>query len=177
MPELPEVENTRRNLVRAGLPGSTITSANITWANTVKKPSAAELAEGLKGRTIQDVERRGKYLILPLSGSGPASFMIHLGMTGRLQVQPASQDPDPITRHPFPLAVGRSHRFVDGRKVGKLWLVDSPTGGLPAMRPDAFDHELPHPPLRGRPGCTGAADWCLGGRPATSSTTPVHAWT
>ena len=36
MPELPEVENTRRNLVRAGLPGSTIASTNITWANTVK---------------------------------------------------------------------------------------------------------------------------------------------
>ena len=46
MPELPEVENTRRNLVRAGLPGCTITGANITWANTVKKPSAAELGTG-----------------------------------------------------------------------------------------------------------------------------------
>ena len=59
MPELPEVENTRRNLVRAGLPGCTITGANITWANTVKKPSAAELAAGLRDRTIQDVQRRG----------------------------------------------------------------------------------------------------------------------
>ena len=67
MPELPEVENTRRNLVRAGLPGSTIASTNITWANTVKNPSAVELADGLKGRTIQSVERQGKFLILPLS--------------------------------------------------------------------------------------------------------------
>ncbi|MCI0901635.1 MAG: DNA-formamidopyrimidine glycosylase, partial [Chloroflexi bacterium] len=139
MPELPEVENTRRNLVRAGLPGCTITNVNITWANTVKKPSAAKLAEGLKGRTIQDVQRRGKYLILPLSGGGPATFMIHLGMTGRLRVQPLSEDPDPMTRHFFPLDDGRELRFVDGRKFGKLWLVDSPSEVLPTMSPEPFD--------------------------------------
>ena len=139
MPELPEVENTRRNLVRAGLPGCTITNVNITWANTVKKPSAAKLAEGLKGRTIQDVQRRGKYLILPLSGGGPATFMIHLGMTGRLRVQPLSEDPDPMTRHFFPLDAGRELRFVDGRKFGKLWLVDSPSEVLPTMSPEPFD--------------------------------------
>ncbi len=92
MPELPEVEHTRRNLVRAGLPGCTITNAEITWANTVKRPSAAELAEGLKGRTVQNVQRRGKYLIFPLSGGNPATFMVHLGMTGRLHVHPQSQD-------------------------------------------------------------------------------------
>ena len=139
MPELPEVENTRRNLVRAGLPGCTITNVNITWANTVKKPSAAKLAEGLKGRTIQDVQRRGKYLIPPLSGGGPATFMIHLGMTGRLRVQPLSEDPDPMTRPFFPLADGRELRFVDGRKFGKLWLVDSPSEVLPTMSPEPFD--------------------------------------
>ena len=142
MPELPEVENTRRNLVRAGLPGCTITGANITWANTVKKPSAAELAEGLKDRTIQDVQRRGKYLIFPLSGGGPAAFIVHLGMTGRLRVQPQSQEPDPMTRHFFPLGDGRELRFVDGRKFGKLWLVDSPDEVLPVMSPEPFDDDF-----------------------------------
>jgi formamidopyrimidine-DNA glycosylase len=146
MPELPEVENTRRNLVRAGLPGCTITGANITWANTVKKPSATELAEGLSGRTIQEVQRRGKYLILPLSGGSPAAlpstFIIHLGMTGRLQVRPQSEEPDPMTRHFFPLDDGRELRFVDGRKFGKLWLVDSTKEVLPAMSPEPFDDEF-----------------------------------
>ncbi len=139
MPELPEVENTRRNLVRAGLPGCTITGADITWANTVKKPSAAELAEGLKGRTVQDVQRRGKYLIFPLSGGNPATFIVHLGMTGRLQVHPQSQEPHPMTRHSFPLDDGRELRFVDGRKFGKLWLVESPDEVLPTMSPEPFD--------------------------------------
>ena len=142
MPELPEVENTRRNLVRAGLPGCTITGANITWANTVKKPLAAELAAGLRDRTIQDVQRRGKYLILPLSGGGPAAFIVHLGMTGRLRVQPQSQEPDPMTRHFFPLDDGRELRFVDGRKFGKLWLVDSPNEVLPTMSPEPLDDEF-----------------------------------
>ena len=142
MPEMPEVENTRRNLVRAGLTGSTIASANITWANTVKKPSAAELAEGLKGRTIRDVKRRGKYLILPLSGSSPISFIVHLGMTGRLQVKPQTEEADPMTRHFFPLEDGRELRFVDPRKFGKLWLVDSPTEVLPATSPEPFEDEF-----------------------------------
>jgi formamidopyrimidine-DNA glycosylase len=142
MPELPEVENTRRNLVRAGLPGCTITAANITWANTVKKPSATELVEDLKDRTVQDVQRRGKYLILPLSGGIPATFIVHLGMTGRLYVQPQSQKPHPMTRHTFPLDDGRELRFEDGRKFGKLWLVDSPDEVLPAMSPEPFDDEF-----------------------------------
>ncbi|MDA1128241.1 MAG: bifunctional DNA-formamidopyrimidine glycosylase/DNA-(apurinic or apyrimidinic site) lyase [Chloroflexi bacterium] len=146
MPELPEVENTRRNLVRAGLSGSTITGANITWANTVKKPSAAELAKGLKDRTIQDIQRRGKYLIFPLSGGDPASlpstFIVHLGMTGRLYVQPQSQKPHPMTRHSFPLDDGRELRFEDGRKFGKLWLVDSTDEVLPAMSPEPFDDDF-----------------------------------
>ena len=139
MPELPEVENTRRNLIRFGLPGCTITGSNITWANTVKKPSALELAEGLKNRTIQDVQRKGKYLMFPLSGASPAVFIIHLGMTGRLLVQHKCQESDPLTRHFFPLDDGREIRFQDGRKFGKLWLVDSPDEVLPEMSPEPFE--------------------------------------
>ena len=142
MPELPEVENTRRNLVRAGLPGSTITGANISWANTVKKPTAPELAKGLQDRTVQDVQRRGKYLIFPLSGGNPSTFIVHLGMTGRLLVQPQSEDPDPMTRHVFPLDDKRELRFVDGRKFGKLWLVDSSAEVLPTMSPEPLEDEF-----------------------------------
>ena len=142
MPELPEVENTRRNLIRFGLPGCTIIDSNITWPNTVKKPSATELAKGLKDRTIQDVQRKGKYLILPMSGGSPAAFIVHLGMTGRLLVQPQSLEADPLTRHFFQLDDGREIRFVDGRKFGKLWLVSSPDEVLPVMSPEPFDNEF-----------------------------------
>ena len=139
MPELPEVENTRRNLIRFGLPGCTITGSNITWANTVKKPSALELAEGLKNRTIQDVQRKGKYLMFPLSGASPAVFIIHLGMTGRLLVQHKCQESDQLTRHFFTLDDAREIRIQDGRKIGKLRLVDSPDEVLPEMSPEPFE--------------------------------------
>ena len=142
MPELPEVENTRRNLIRFGLPGCMIIDSNITWPNTVKKPSATELAKGLKDRTIQDVQRKGKYLILPMSGGSPTAFIVHLGMTGRLLVQPQSLEADPLTRHFFQLDDGREIRFVDGRKFGKLWLVSSPDEVLPVMSPEPFDNEF-----------------------------------
>lgn len=142
MPELPEVENTRRNLVRAGLPGCTITGANISWANTVKKPSAPELAKSLQNRIVQDVQRRGKYLIFPLSGGNPSTFIVHLGMTGRLLVQPQFEEPDPMTRHSFPMDDQRELRFVDGRKFGKLWLVDTPAEVLPAMSPEPLEDEF-----------------------------------
>ena len=73
MPELPEVEGVRRTLVRAGLPGRTITAARVGWTKTVKRPSAAEFVETLPGRTIESVERRGKYLVFPFQVKTAAS--------------------------------------------------------------------------------------------------------
>ena len=154
MPELPEVESVRRSLIRAELPGRTIASANVGWDNTVKHPSPAEFAAGLAGRTITDVDRRAKYLIFPLSGGDPDTFIVHLGMTGRLQVHPQSRAPDPMTRHAFPLDDGRELRFVDGRKFGKMWLVDEPDDVLPGLSPepltDEFTTELLADSLAGR---------------------------
>ena len=154
MPELPEVENVRRSLVRAELPGRTVTAANVGWGNTVKHPSAAEFAAGLAGRTIKGVDRRAKYLIFPLSGGDPDTFIVHLGMTGRLQVHPQTRKPDPLTRHAFSLDDGRELRFVDGRKFGKMWLVDDPTDVLPDLSPepltDDFTTELLAESLAGR---------------------------
>ena len=115
----------RRSLLRSGLAGRTITRADIGWANTVKHPSAEELAASVAGRTVEDVGRRAKYLLFPLRGQPPATFVAHLGMTGNLVVQPREQSPHPMTRHVFALDDGRELRFVDGRKFGKLWLADA----------------------------------------------------
>ena len=76
MPELPEVENTRRYLVEAGLPGATFTGAQIGWDNTVRAPSSVDsFVAGITGQRVRQVERRGKYLLIPLgnaeSSEGP----------------------------------------------------------------------------------------------------------
>ena len=142
MPELPEVENARRCLVQAELPGRTFTGANIGWAKTVKKPGLEEFVLGLQGSRVQAANRRGKYILLPLdSGDGPTprTLILHLGMSGGLFVQPQSQAEPPMVRHTFPLDDDRELRFVDGRKFGKLWLVDDPREVLPPLSPDPLE--------------------------------------
>ena len=67
MPELPEVENTRRYLEEQGLVGSRFESANIGWARTIKTPSLEDFVLGIPGRKVADIGRRGKYLIITLS--------------------------------------------------------------------------------------------------------------
>lgn len=142
MPELPEVESVRRSLLRSGLAGRTITDAEIGWANTVKHPSAEELAASVAGRMVEDVGRRAKYLLFPLAGQPGATLVAHLGMTGNLVVQPKEQPPHPMTRHVFALDDGRELRFVDGRKFGKLWLADDLARVLPPLSPEPLGEEF-----------------------------------
>jgi formamidopyrimidine-DNA glycosylase len=143
MPELPEVENTRRYLVDAGLPGKTFTGAEIGWSKTVKSPSVDTFVSGIKGGRVRDVKRRAKYILIPLSRGGSRiapTLIIHLGMTGGLRVQHASQPAHPMLRHTFTLDDGSQLRFIDGRKFGKLWLTDNPDEVLPVLGPEPLGY-------------------------------------
>ena len=145
MPELPEVENTRRYLVDAGLPGRTFTGADIGWAKTVKLPSVDAFVSGIKGGQVREVKRRGKYLLLPLSRGGSQAaptLIVHLGMAGGLRVQHASYPAHPMLRHTFSLDDGSELRFIDGRKFGKLWLAGDPEEVLPVLSPEPLGDEF-----------------------------------
>ena len=145
MPELPEVENARRCLVQAELPGRTFTGANIGWAKTVKKPGLEDFVLGLRGGRVKAVYRQGKYILLPLENRNwPAerTLILHLGMTGGLSVQSHAQAAHPMVRHSFLLDDGRELRFQDGRKFGKLWLVDEPQEVLPPLSPDPLENDF-----------------------------------
>ncbi len=137
MPELPEVENTRRYLVERGLPGRTFTLATIGWANSVRHPSLEDFVLGLPGRRVESVNRRGKYLLLPLDTG--ETLALHLGMTGGLRVQPKEQPPPSLTRHVLDLDDGRQLRFIDPRKFGHLWLVDDAAQVIPNMGPEPLE--------------------------------------
>ena len=145
MPELPEVENTRRYLVDAGLPGRAFTGAEIGWSKTVRAPSMDAFVAGIKGGRVREVKRRGKYVLIPLirggSRTGP-TLIIHLGMTGGLRVQRACQPAHPMVRHTFTLDDGRELRFIDGRKFGRLWLADNLRDVLPFLGPEPLAHEF-----------------------------------
>ena len=67
MPELPEVENARRCLIKAELPGRAFTKADIGWAKTVKTPDLEEFALGLRGGVVQDYVQAHKWVNLATS--------------------------------------------------------------------------------------------------------------
>ena len=63
MPELPEVENVRRTLENL-VTGKTIEDVIVTYPKIVKRPDDAEIfKEMLKGETIENIKRRGKFLL------------------------------------------------------------------------------------------------------------------
>ena len=129
MPELPEVETVARDL-RPRLAGATIVGARTSWARTLRTHDPHAFAEAVAGRTVESVGRRGKQVVVGLSGE--AALTIHLKMTGQLFVVPATTAEDPYVRLVLELADGRELRFRDIRKFGKIGLYgrDPVTGEL-----------------------------------------------
>ncbi|MEZ4373862.1 MAG: bifunctional DNA-formamidopyrimidine glycosylase/DNA-(apurinic or apyrimidinic site) lyase [Polyangiaceae bacterium] len=81
MPELPEVEVTRRRIAPL-LEGRTIARLSTTAPSYFFLTPPAELKRKLKGRRVAELMRHGKYLFAELDGGD--RLMLHLGMTGQL---------------------------------------------------------------------------------------------
>src|SRR5205814_8940192 len=83
VPELPEVETIRRGLDR-WVTGRTIASAEVLHPRAVRRHVAGpvDFVAALAGRTVTGVQRRGKYLWLPLDDA--AAVVRHLVMSGQL---------------------------------------------------------------------------------------------
>ena len=138
MPELPEVENTRQYLLRSGTGGSPFGRArNYLGQNRPSAPSVGEFIESVAGRTVTDVQRRGKYLIAPLDDG--QYLVLHLGMTGSLRIHDAGLEPPSMLRHTFPVDDGREMRFIDPRKFGHLWLLADPADAMSKMGPEPLE--------------------------------------
>jgi formamidopyrimidine-DNA glycosylase len=125
MPELPEVETIVRNLRRgSGAPsliGQTIERVSVDWPRHIATPGPDTFKTQIAGRTIETVNRRGKYLVFTLD---QGVLIIHLKMTGDLIMAPAGQEPGPYDHTVFHLSSGWEMRFSDARKFGKVFLVD-----------------------------------------------------
>ncbi|HHH10644.1 MAG TPA: bifunctional DNA-formamidopyrimidine glycosylase/DNA-(apurinic or apyrimidinic site) lyase [Sorangium sp.] len=118
MPELPEVETVRRELV-PWLTGRRITRARRADAPAGPKYRNLERADGQR---IEAVGRRGKFLLLPLSGGD--ELIIHLGMTGIVTPKKPNQHLRVVVH-----LSGRKQRrlyFQDPRRFGRFLVV--PTG-------------------------------------------------
>jgi formamidopyrimidine-DNA glycosylase len=127
MPELPEVETVARDL-RGLVLDATINGATCLWPRTLRTHDSESIGPALAGRRILAVGRRGKQLVVELSGG--AILTIHLKMTGQLFVVPARTPLDPHVRLVIALDDGREIRFRDIRKFGRvgLYSVDPGTG-------------------------------------------------
>jgi formamidopyrimidine-DNA glycosylase len=124
MPELPEVETIRRDL-QPLVTGRKIVSAWVSEnaPRLVQLMAPDEFERSLPGRTIEDVTRRGKYLVFNLSGG--LLWVVHLRMTGRLRHQwTGCAGSDPYNRASFGLDDETWLCFNDLRKFGMMWLVD-----------------------------------------------------
>lgn len=120
MPELPEVESVRRSLMRARLRAPVRAVWRSKQALRVGEAWQDERLSLLRGATPQRWERRGKHLLWRLaSGAGePLGMLVHLGMTGRLDVV-REGDARPAHAHvELRLEDDRVLRFVDPRRFG-----------------------------------------------------------
>jgi len=120
MPELPEVETVRRSLARARLSGSVDTIWRSTSALRTGAHWRDERLPLLRGATVGRWERRGKHLLWRLVGAeGEAlGLLVHLGMTGRLEIARQGESRALHTHVELRLSEGRRLRYVDARRFG-----------------------------------------------------------
>ena len=95
MPELPEAEYTARQL-REAIVGATIRDALVFWDRTIGHPDVPEFLAGIAGRRIEGIRRRGKFLLIDLSGG--LFLSIHRRMTGNLLLLPPGWEVDTSLR-------------------------------------------------------------------------------
>ena len=119
MPELPEVETVARDL-RGLVVGATITRATGDWPGTIQTHTIDDLDAALRGRVIETVGRRGKRIVVELSGD--RALTVHLKMTGQLFVVSPDVPADRHVHLVLSLDDGREIRFRDIRKFGRVGL-------------------------------------------------------
>jgi formamidopyrimidine-DNA glycosylase len=156
MPELPEVETTRRGIA-PHVEGRRV-SAVVLRRPDLRWPIPREVSELLPGQRIESVERRAKYLLLHTAAG---SALMHLGMSGVLRVLPpdaplGAHDHVDIALAAEPGRPVRVLRFTDPRRFGcLLWQPLGETHGLlaalgPEPLTEAFDGDLLWQLSRGR---------------------------
>jgi formamidopyrimidine-DNA glycosylase len=126
MPELPEVETTRRGLL-PHVVGRRIRDV-IVREPRLRWPVPRDLARHVRGETVTDIRRRGKYLLFEI---GAGHLLVHLGMSGSLSLVPAGA---PARRHDhvdLALEGDSTLRLTDPRRFGAvLWVRHPETHGL-----------------------------------------------
>ncbi|GMW07523.1 MAG: bifunctional DNA-formamidopyrimidine glycosylase/DNA-(apurinic or apyrimidinic site) lyase [Gammaproteobacteria bacterium] len=140
MPELPEVETTRRGIApwleRRRIAGCLVRERRLRW------PIPDDMETHLAGCLVERVQRRGKYLLLR---TVRGTALMHLGMSGSLQVLPAAAAPGRHDHYDLVLESGKCVRFTDPRRFGSLlWTEADPAAHplLAALGPEPLEPEF-----------------------------------
>jgi formamidopyrimidine-DNA glycosylase len=138
MPELPEVETVAQQL-HTELSSQRLVGVAVLWERTIDRPDATAFCTALTGARVQDVGRRGKFIVIRLDTG--QTLLVHLRMTGKLLVLPPDAHPsdDDYTRVHFKLDDGRWLVFSDTRKFGRMYLVDDPAEILGDLGPEPLE--------------------------------------
>ncbi len=151
MPELPEVETIVRGLAKR-VTGDGIESVWLSQKAALKSP-AATIARTLADRRIASVHRMGKHIVFDLDLAHEADaarqqkraqWIVHLGMTGRMQVCEPQAEIAKHTHAILRLTSGRELRFIDPRRFGRLGVAkkaDFDAGGVEPLEVE-FDQFL-----------------------------------
>jgi formamidopyrimidine-DNA glycosylase len=124
VPELPEVETTRRGL--APLVAGQRVRGVVVRNRALRQPVPRDLPRLIAGATIRGLERRGKYLLF---GCDAGTLIVHLGMSGRLWVVNGAEPPTRHDHFDLVLENGTVLRLRDPRRFGLvLWQRGDPLG-------------------------------------------------
>ncbi|WP_303908839.1 bifunctional DNA-formamidopyrimidine glycosylase/DNA-(apurinic or apyrimidinic site) lyase [Thiohalomonas denitrificans] len=152
MPELPEVETTRRGIT-PHITGRRILAVEVREPR-LRWPVPPDLQKRVAGRRVTEVRRRGKYLLLVLERG---SMILHLGMSGSLRVLEVPLAPGRHDHVDLVFAEGLRLRLTDPRRFGALLWTNGPPeshkllAGLgPEPLSDAFDGDYLFRRSRGR---------------------------
>lgn len=136
MPELPEVESVKRAL-EPGLVGKRFGRPKIYWHRLVQTEEE-EYIQGVEGKTVTSLSRKGKYLLIHLDNG--YKLLFHLRMEGKLYI--VNKEPEPIHLSmyvPFENASG-GLAFFDTRKFGvSYYLKEEEEGPLSKLGPEPWE--------------------------------------
>jgi formamidopyrimidine-DNA glycosylase len=137
LPELPEVETTRRGIepyaVGRKIVRLAVHEPRLRW------PVARAMSRQVAGQKIRATARRAKYLLFELDAG---TLLLHLGMSGSLRVLPAGTARRRHDHIDLVLDSGQALRFNDPRRFGSLHYTDRPVNEHPLLvrlAPEPFD--------------------------------------
>jgi formamidopyrimidine-DNA glycosylase len=135
MPELPEVETIRRDLTPR-IVGRTVAEAWVSpdAPKLVQDEPADAFCRRLAGRRIQELDRRGKYLLVRLEGG--LTWIVHLRMTGSFIHTREGWAGERFLRARFRLDDGAELCYLDLRKLGTMWLVEDESKVVGKLGPE-----------------------------------------